>query len=159
MVRRPNHAVRNQAPALPMKARHELIRLSSNARVLGIPASKWAVSHPCLKMPPGSYSRSKKKVAWLAIRFPAKFCDAYIKQVMIVRLKSVPLTRSRRVGAPPKLASISTVRSIIASVSSTFSVDLRPSRSTERRASSLRPRRISHHGDSGAKKMRTKSGV
>lgn len=72
-----------------------------------MPASEWKVSHAVLKLDPSlgeerNYSRSKKKVAWLAIRLPAKFCDAYIKQVMIVRLRSVPLKRSKRLGLPPK---------------------------------------------------------
>lgn len=102
--------------------------------------------------------RSKKNVAWLAIRLPAKFCEAYIKQVMVVRLRSVPLNKSSRVGVPPSLASISTVRSIMASFSLWFSVEL-PRRCRERRASSVRPLRVSHHGDSGAKKMRTIKGV
>jgi hypothetical protein len=78
---------------------------------------------------------------------------------MIVRRKSVPLKRSRSVGAPPICFSISTVRSIIASVFAEFCPDLPPRRSMDRRASSLRPRRMSHHGDSGAMKMRTKRGV
>lgn len=92
--------------------------------------------HP-RKLSVGDYSCSKKKVAWLAIKLPAKFCDAYIRQVMMVRLKSVPLRRSRRLGSSPILASISTVRSIMASVSWGFSVDLRPRRWIERRPGPL----------------------
>lgn len=78
---------------------------------------------------------------------------------MVVRRKSVPLKRSRIVGAPPICFSISTVRSIMANVFAEFCPDLPPRRSMDRRASSLRPRRISHHGDSGAIKIRTKRGV
>lgn len=78
---------------------------------------------------------------------------------MVVRRKSVPLKRSRIVGAPPICFSISTVRSIMANVFAEFCPDLPPRRSMERRASSLRPRRISHHGDSGAIKIRIKRGV
>lgn len=104
------------------------------------------------------YLRSKKNVAWFAMRLPAKFCEAYIKQVMVVRLRSVPLNRSSRLGVPPNLASISTVRSIMASFSPWFSEEF-PRRCRERRAWSVRPLRVSHHGLSGAKKMRTMSGV
>ena len=37
----------------------------------------------------------------MAIKFPARFCEAYIKQMIRVRLKSVPLKRSSSVGFPP----------------------------------------------------------
>ena len=105
------------------------------------------------------YLRSKKKVAWLAIKLPAKFCDAYIKQIIIVRRKSVPLKRSRIPGLPPIWASISTVRCTMANVCWAFSGSPVPRRLMERRASSLRPWRISHQGDSGARKTRIKRGV
>jgi hypothetical protein len=82
-----------------------------------------------------------------------------MKQMISVRLKSVPLTRSKREGAPPSLASISTVRSNIANVSWSLWADLLPRRWMERRASFLRPRRMSHHGDSGAKNISIRSGV
>lgn len=78
---------------------------------------------------------------------------------MAVRLKPVPLKRSSSVGVPPNFFSISTVRSIMASVCWEFCGDLLPRHWIERRASCLRLRRISHHEDSGAMKMSINRGV
>src|SRR3569833_1077492 len=56
--------------------------------------------------------------------------------------------------------SSSTVRRIMATDSSRFSIlDARPRRRTERAASSLRPFRTNHHGDSGANQRRWARGV
>jgi len=55
----------------------------------------------------------KNKVAQLAIRCP-KSCEAYIKHVMVVWRRSVPLKRSIENHVPPIGASISRICSIMA---------------------------------------------
>jgi len=58
-----------------------------------------------------------------------------------------------------EVASISTTLRIMATASLGFTLDLRPSLTTEVAASSRRPFRTNHQGDSGARKMRIASGV
>jgi hypothetical protein len=161
MVRRPKYAVKIQEIALATKPRHELMRFSSKARLWLIPASVNQCQSFVRITTHEWDSRSKKKVAWLAIRFPAKFCDAYIKHTMTVRRKSVPLQRSSRLGSPPICRSISAVRSRVANVCRDCSsvCPIAPRRLIDLKASSLRPLRTSHHGDSGERKMRIRSGV
>jgi hypothetical protein len=67
---------------LATNPKQELIRLSSKERLDEIPASR-RESVICAIFITEYYSRSKKNVAWLAIRFPAKFCDAYSKPLTI----------------------------------------------------------------------------
>lgn len=82
-----------------------------------------------------------------------------MRQVIVVRRRSVPLKSSRRDGEPPIWASIWTVRSIMARDCDAVSELPSPRRSMLRSASALRPRRMSHQGDSGARKRRIMRGV
>lgn len=70
----------------------------------------------------------------------------------------MPFHSSIRLGSL-MVFSRSTVRRIMATDSDALSLVLRPRRATDFSASSRRPLRTSHQGDSGAKKSRIASGV
>jgi len=65
-------------PILVTNWRHELIKLSWKEKSVDIPASKWELVVYAWNLSVKSNLRSKKKVAWLAIRLPAKFCGSTI---------------------------------------------------------------------------------
>ena len=71
---------------------------------------------------------------------------------------SVPLNSSQWLGSFSDFSS-SMTRRIMATVSPEFNFVLRPRRSTDFAASSRRPFRTSHQGDSGARNKRMASGV
>lgn len=92
------------------------------------------------------------------MRLPVRFCAAYTPHTMRVRYRSLPLNSSARLGSLT-VFSRSTVRRIMATASVVFSLVLRPRRATDFAASSRRPLRTSHQGDSGARNMRIARGV